>query len=184
MDYIESSDFFHGELRAENVFLTHDLCAKVGNFGFNGQFGKFIGIKPGKMLNYLNVLMLNRRYLANLNCHNCVSSYKILRSFFFLYKLTLYLANYQILLACHSSLTHFDCAIVTDLTRWVVVKSDDSPGYISRRDFVRKRDLHYFYIVWKFSNIQNLLCFSVKRFTPCCYNEMSNVVIIFLKLTR
>ncbi|VDL49581.1 unnamed protein product [Hymenolepis diminuta] len=46
MDYIESAEYFHGELRAENIFLSHDLCAKVGNFGFNGQFGRVIGLTP------------------------------------------------------------------------------------------------------------------------------------------
>lgn len=57
MDYIESAEYFHGELRAENIFLSHDLCAKVGNFGFNGQFGKAIGLTPGKVIVSLSFFM-------------------------------------------------------------------------------------------------------------------------------
>lgn len=46
MDYLESAEFFHGELKADNVFLSHDLCVKVGNFGFNVYFGRSIDLAP------------------------------------------------------------------------------------------------------------------------------------------
>ncbi|KAM7539409.1 hypothetical protein Aperf_G00000054799 [Anoplocephala perfoliata] len=46
MDYLECVGSHHGELTASNVFLSHELCAKIGNFGFNGQFGKTIGLTP------------------------------------------------------------------------------------------------------------------------------------------
>ncbi|CUT99593.1 proto oncolocus tag tyrosine protein kinase LCK [Echinococcus multilocularis] len=42
MDYLEGVEAFHGELTASNVFLSSELCAKIGNFGFNGRFSKFI----------------------------------------------------------------------------------------------------------------------------------------------
>ncbi|EUB60790.1 Tyrosine-protein kinase SPK-1 [Echinococcus granulosus] len=42
MDYLEGVEAFHGELTASNVFLSFELCAKIGNFGFNGRFSKFI----------------------------------------------------------------------------------------------------------------------------------------------
>ncbi|KAL5963356.1 Tyrosine-protein kinase SPK-1 [Taenia solium] len=40
MDYLESAETYHGELTTSNVFLSPELCAKIGNFGFNGRFSK------------------------------------------------------------------------------------------------------------------------------------------------
>ncbi|VDM31547.1 unnamed protein product [Hydatigera taeniaeformis] len=40
MDYLESVETFHGELTTSNVFLSSELCAKIGNFGFNGRFSE------------------------------------------------------------------------------------------------------------------------------------------------
>ncbi|KAL5103340.1 Tyrosine-protein kinase SPK-1 [Taenia crassiceps] len=43
MDYLEGVETYHGELTASNVFLSPELCAKVGNFGFNGRFSQSSG---------------------------------------------------------------------------------------------------------------------------------------------
>ncbi|VDD80025.1 unnamed protein product [Mesocestoides corti] len=46
MDYIENMKSFHGNLNASNVFLSSELCAKIGNYGFSVQSDRSVFGSP------------------------------------------------------------------------------------------------------------------------------------------
>lgn len=55
MDYLENVQSFHGELRAENIFLSRELTAKIANFGFYNA----VNSKPCKLAIELKLLRFN-----------------------------------------------------------------------------------------------------------------------------